>query len=165
MKEVGTMTNLTGSKKQVKWAEEIRSKVIELAQKTQCTRVINHIENIEEASQIINNYKFATSQYKTDSEKTKQIMHIDFELSCRKDYSEENTQQDKVKDLDNEEKFSLKTEITSTRVAQRIAKAVKEQVNLDYSPCDYEKDEDGNYILIVPASLKGILEKAFADNQ
>lgn len=159
------MLNLTGSEKQVKWAEEIRSKVLELAQKTECTRVINHIENIEEASQIINNYKFATSQYKTDSEKTKQIMDIDFELSCRKDYSEENTQQDNVKDLDNEEKFNLKTEITSTRVAQRIAKAVKEQVNLDYSPCDYEKDEDGNYILTVPASLKEILKKTYADNK
>ncbi len=85
LQEKGKMVELKGSEKQIKWAESIREKVLEIAKKNKFKHVIELVNNKDDAKYWIENFKMMTANYKTDFEKYKSILSLDFHIQCEKE--------------------------------------------------------------------------------
>lgn len=67
-KGVNKLAELKGSEKQVKWANDIRNKIVETCKKYDLPRVMLHIRNRTESTYYINNFRSNTVEKTLDLE-------------------------------------------------------------------------------------------------
>lgn len=77
------MVELVGTEKQVKWANDIREKGIEICKKhSSLKRMLKKFETETSAKWFIDGWKGLTSQYKDDYEKYRSLADADWHLQC-----------------------------------------------------------------------------------
>ena len=83
-KEDVEMVELKGSEKQVKWANEIREKALEIATRNNLVEVIKVLTTKEDAKFFIDGYKQMTSKYIDDYKKFTLLQEVETRLELKK---------------------------------------------------------------------------------
>ena len=83
-KEVVEVKELKGSAKQVKWANEIREKALEIATRNNLVEVIKVLTTKEDAKFFIDGYKQMTSKYIDDYKKFTLLQEVETRLELKK---------------------------------------------------------------------------------
>ena len=80
------LKELKGSPKQIKWANDIRKKAIELATENNCREILKLIYKNDEASWFIDSstLRSMTSKYKTDDQRAMSLVRWDTDLRIMK---------------------------------------------------------------------------------
>ena len=81
VKEDGKMVELKGSEKQVAWANQIREKTLEIAERNHLENVIKLINSKDEAKFFIDGFKSMTSKYTDDYKKYTQLQELEIRLT------------------------------------------------------------------------------------
>ena len=150
------LKKLEGTEKQVNWANDIREKALEIAKKNELSLVVEDVENIEEAGEMINKYKDMTSKYKNDTDKHLMLRRREDDLSfVKSQYGE--TQENSEKEI------TIKTEIRSGRTASRVRALVNKNSNTEFSELTYKTDSQGNYEFTIPANNEEVLRKTLEE--
>ena len=80
-KEAVELVELKGTEKQVKWANEIREKALEIATRNNLVEVIKVLTTKEDAKFFIDGYKQMTSKYTDEYKKYTQLQELEIRLT------------------------------------------------------------------------------------
>ena len=78
------MVELKGTEKQIKWANEIREKALEIATRNNLVEVIKVLTTKEDAKFFIDGYKQMTSKYIDDYKKFTLLQEVETRLELKK---------------------------------------------------------------------------------